>query len=139
VCSSDLRDALTRALTGLAYWRLGAPVNARLELEAALELDPRNVRVLDLLGCVYRRQGQNELAGNAWEQALAVAPTDVQARFYLSRQAQDEGLAARLADKPAEARRAYLRALELDHANEAAALALSSLGPPPPAAGRPAP
>lgn len=137
--AGDSQDPLVRALTGLAYWRLGAPVNARLELEAALELDPRNVRVLDWLGLVYRRQGKTDLAANAWEQALAVSPTDAQARFYLSRQAQDEGLAACLADRPVEARRAYQRALALEPANEAAAAALSALGPAAPAATRSGP
>jgi len=125
------QDATTRYLTGLAYWLLGAPANARLELEAALELAPRSSSVLDLLGLVYRRLGKAGLAKSAWEQALAVDGEDARARFCLSRLAQDEGLAALLGDRKDAARRAYLQALDIDRSNEAAAVALNALGPPP--------
>jgi tetratricopeptide (TPR) repeat protein len=137
--AADSQDALTRFLTGLAYWLLDAPVNARLELEAALELEPRNGRALDLLGLVYRRQGKSSLAQSAWEQSLAIKATNARARFLLSRLAQDEGLAAQLDDRPAEARRAYQRALELDRSNEAALLALASLAASAPPAARSGP
>lgn len=124
------QDPMDRYLTGLAYWLLGAPANARLELEAALELAPRFTPALDLLGLVYRRQGKPGLAKSAWEQALAVSDKDVRARYFLSRLAQDEGLAAVLDDRKDAARRAYLQALEVDRSNEAAAVALTGLGPP---------
>jgi len=127
VQAGDSRNPQTRFCTGLAYWLIGAPVNARLELEMALELAPRSVATLDLLGLVYRGQGKAELAQSAWEQALAINASDFRARFYLSRLAQDEGLTALLDDRRDDARRAYQRALELDHANEAAAKALVGL------------
>jgi Flp pilus assembly protein TadD len=122
--AADSQDGLDRFLTGLAYWMLDAPANARLELEATLELEPRNTAALELLGLVYRRQGKANLAKNAWEQALAIDPNQPGARFFLSRLAEDEGLAARLAERPEEARRAYERALAIDPGNEAAAKAL---------------
>uniref|UniRef100_I2Q472 Uncharacterized protein n=1 Tax=Desulfovibrio sp. U5L TaxID=596152 RepID=I2Q472_9BACT len=124
VQESESQDPLVRYLTGLAYWRLDAPANARLELEATLELEPRNTSALDLLGLVYRRLGQTGLAKSAWDQALAVSSDDAQARFFLSRLAEDEGLAASLADHPEEAKRAYERALSIDPGNAAAAKAL---------------
>lgn len=128
--AAQSQDPVVRYLTGLAYWLLDAPTNARLELEAALELEPRSVKALDLLGLVYRRQGQTALAQGAWEQSLIIRPGDARARFFLSRLAQDDGLAAQLDDRTDEARRAYARALDLDRSNEAAALALSRLAPP---------
>lgn len=117
-------DPLAHALAGLAYFECDAPANARLELETALELEPRNAAALDLLGLVYKRQGKPSLAKSAWEQALAVDAEDFRARFFLSRLAEDEGLAASLSDRPEEAKRAYERALSLDPTNAAAAKAL---------------
>ncbi|EKO39461.1 MAG: hypothetical protein B193_1833 [Solidesulfovibrio magneticus str. Maddingley MBC34] len=124
VQQAESADVLVRVLCGLVYWNLDAPANARLELEAALELEPRNTAALELLGLVYRRQGKADLAASAWSQALGVDANAAGARFFLSRLAQDEGLAAALADKPAEAKRAYERALSIDPGNAAAAKAL---------------
>jgi Tfp pilus assembly protein PilF len=124
VQQAESADALVRVLCGLVYWSLDAPANARLELEAALELEPRNTAALELLGLVYRRQGKADLAASAWGQALGVDPGAAGARFFLSRLAEDEGLAAALADRPAEAKRAYERALSIDPGNAAAAKAL---------------
>lgn len=124
VQAAESQEALDRFLTGVGYWMLGAPANARLELEATLELEPRNTAALELLGLVYRRQGKTSLAKSAWEQALAIDPNHAGARFFLSRLAEDEGLAAALADKPSEAKRAYEQALSIDPGNEAAAKAL---------------
>lgn len=124
VQQAESADVLVRVLCGLAYWNLDAPANARLELEAALELEPRNTAALELLGLVYRRQGKEDLAASAWGQALGLDPGAAGARFFLSRLAEDEGLAAALADKPAEAKRAYERALSIDPGNAAAAKAL---------------
>jgi Tfp pilus assembly protein PilF len=124
VQQAEANDALVRLVCGLLYWLLDAPANARLELEAVLELEPRNTAALELLGLVYRRQGQAGLAASAWGQALGIDPKAAGARFFLSRLAQDEGLAASLADRPAEAKRAYERALALDPGNGAAAKAL---------------
>ena len=132
VQQTESADVLVRVLCGLVYWNLDAPANARLELEAALELEPRNTAALELLGLVYRRQGKADLAASAWGQALGVDANAAGARFFLSRLAQDEGLAAALADKPAEAKRAYERALSIDPGNAAAAKALG-LGVPQPA------
>jgi tetratricopeptide (TPR) repeat protein len=128
--AADSQDAQTRYLTGLAYWLLDAPANARLELETALELAPRYTPALDLLGLVYRRLGKAGLSKSAWEQALAVSDKDARARYFLSREAQDAGLAAVLDDHKDEARRAYLEALQIDRTNAAAAVALTVLGPP---------
>lgn len=127
VQTADSPKAQTRYCTGLAYWLIGAPVNARLELEAALELAPRFGPALTLLGLVYRSQGRLGLAQSAWEQALAVNAQNRRARYFLSRLAQDEGLAALLDDRPGDARRAYQRALATDRSNEAAACALDGL------------
>lgn len=124
VQQAESADVLVRILCGLVYWNLDAPANARLELEAALELEPRNTAALELLGLIYRRQGKADLAASAWGQALGVDANAAGARFFLSRLAQDEGLAAALADKPAEAKRAYERALSIDPGNAAAAKAL---------------
>lgn len=124
VQQAESADALVRVLCGLVYWNLDAPANARLELEAALELEPRNTAALELLGLVYRRQGKADLAASAWGQALGLDPNAAGARFFLSRLAEDEGLAAALADRPAEAKRAYERALSIDPGNAAAAKAL---------------
>jgi tetratricopeptide (TPR) repeat protein len=121
---ADSADALARLLSGLAFWTLDAPANARLELEATLELEPRNAAALDLLGLVYKRLGKTGLAKSAWEQALAVDASDARARFFLSRLSQDDALAASLSDKPEEAKRAYERALSIDPGNAAAAKAL---------------
>lgn len=127
VQAADSHQAQTRYCTGLAYWLIGAPVNARLELEAALELAPRFGQALTLLGLVYRSQGKAGLAQSAWEQALAINDKDARARYFLSRLAQDEGLEALLNDRPDDARRAYQRALAVDRGNEAAAGALAGL------------
>lgn len=124
VQQAEPADVLVRVLCGLVYWHLDAPANARLELEAALELEPRNTAALELLGLIYRRQGKADLAASAWGQALGLDPNAAGARFFLSRLAEDEGLAAALADKPAEAKRAYERALSIDPGNAAAAKAL---------------
>ncbi|WP_029460576.1 tetratricopeptide repeat protein, partial [Solidesulfovibrio alcoholivorans] len=121
---ADSGDALARLLSGLAFWMLDAPANARLELEATLELEPRNAAALDLLGLVYKRLGKTGLAKSAWEQALTVDASDARARFFLSRLSQDEALAASLSDRPEEAKRAYERALSIDPGNAAAAKAL---------------
>jgi tetratricopeptide (TPR) repeat protein len=140
VQAAESQDGLDRFLTGLAYWMLDAPANARLELEATLELEPRNTAALELLGLVYRRQGKAPLAKSAWEQALAIDPNQPGARFFLSRLAEDEGLAAKLADKPEEAKRAYEYALSIDPGNEAAAKALGvpTMGRPQPGGNSPA-
>ena len=124
-------DALVRFLCGYAFWLLNAPANARLELERSLELEPRSTACLELLGLVYHRQGQPQLAASAWGQALAIDPHAAGARFFLSRLAEDEGLAATLADRPAEAKRAYERALAADPGNAAAAKALGLAIMPP--------
>ena len=124
-------DALVRFLCGYAYWLINAPANARLELERSLELAPRSTASLELLGLVYHRQGQPQLAASAWGQALAIDPQAKGARFFLSRLAEDEGLAAALADRPAEAKRAYERALAADPGNAAAAKALGLAIMPP--------
>lgn len=137
--ADDSPDPSTRYCLGLAYWLLGAPVNARLELEATLEHSPRFAPALTLLGLVYRSQGQTGLAKSAWEQALAINSGNARARFYLSRLAQDEGLAALLDEHRDEARRAYQRALELDHGNEAAARALAELARTAPAGAKTGP
>jgi len=139
VQEADSDDPLVHFLVGLAYWLLDAPANARLELEAALEYEPRNTAALELLGLVYRRQGKANLARSAWEQALAIDANRSGARFFLSRLAEDEGLAAHLADRPEEARRAYERALAIDAGNEAAAkaLGLPAAGPATGMPGRP--
>lgn len=134
VQEAESQDGLVRYLAGLAWWSLDAPANARLELEATLEIEPRHTAALELLGLVYRRLGQGSLAKSAWEQALAVDQNTGRARFFLSRLAGDEGLAAALADRPEEARRAYERALSIDPDNTAAAKAL---GLPVPGPGRP--
>lgn len=127
--TADSQDALVHYLAGLAYWMLDAPANARLELEAALELEPRNTAALELAGLIYRRQGRDSLARSAWEQALTIDPGVGGARLFLSRMAQDEGLAASLEDRPEEAKRAYERALAIDPSNEAAARALGVTTP----------
>lgn len=129
-------DPLARHLAGLAYWMLDAPACARQELEISLEFEPQNADTLELLGLVYRRLGKNSLAKSAWEQALAVEQDRPRARFFLSRLAEDAGLAATLAGKPQEARRAYERALAIDASNMAAARGLglptlNAVGPSP--------
>ena len=78
--SAAVQDPELHLALGDAFARLHLPVNARLELERAQELDPRGVRALVLAGEVYARLGNLGLAQNAWSQALGLDKASVQAR-----------------------------------------------------------
>lgn len=76
-------DADLHLALGDTFWRLGLPVNARLELERALEINPRELRALVLAGEVYQRLDLSNLAMDAWRQALAIDPSATSARFRI--------------------------------------------------------
>ena len=76
-------DGPLHHLLGNTYAALGLGVNARLELERALELNPRHLAALASLGEVYLRLGQDGLALDAWRQALAMDASDQHARQRL--------------------------------------------------------
>lgn len=115
--AADGEDPGLHYLLSLAYQALGMPENARLELEATLELRPTDVLALTRLGTLFYRQGQRDLAEAAWRQAMAVDPGYVEARFVLSRSLADEALTAQAAGNQAKAGRLWMLALEADPAN----------------------
>ncbi|QLA17398.1 tetratricopeptide repeat protein [Desulfolutivibrio sulfoxidireducens] len=121
---ADSVDPGLHFLLSVAYLGLGMPENARLELETTLELRPTDVQALTLLGTLFSRTGQRELAVAAWRQALAVEPGHAQARFCLSRSLADEALAAQVAGRGTDAARLWLLALEADPGNAEALAAV---------------
>ncbi|WP_243368627.1 tetratricopeptide repeat protein [Fundidesulfovibrio soli] len=74
-------DAALHFALGETFLAMGLPVNARLELERALDLDARNTQGLVLAGRAYLRLGMDNLALNAWRQALAFEPQSGAARL----------------------------------------------------------
>lgn len=76
-------DATLHHVLGNTYAALGLAVNARMELEQTLEINPRNLSALTSLGDVYMRLGHDSLAQNAWRQALAIDASDGLARQRL--------------------------------------------------------
>jgi len=74
-------DAVLHLALGETFFLLGLPVNARLELERALDVDPRNNPALVLAGRAYLRLGLEGLALNAWRQALAFSAQNGAARL----------------------------------------------------------
>jgi putative PEP-CTERM system TPR-repeat lipoprotein len=99
---ADLRGAL-----GLALLRSGQVGNAREQLEAAYQRDPRNPRHAQALAMLYLRQGQGKLAvpvAQSWAQAQ---PTQPSAQHVL-------GAALAAAGDAKGARAAFERALQLE-------------------------
>lgn len=127
----EVRFALARAFAALSM-----PANARLELEAALERNPRHLGALKALAQGFFASGQKNLAADAWRQILAMDPTQGQARFQLSRSQSDEALAASFAGDKGRAAHLYRQALETDPANQAAAAWLREAPRPEQAADR---
>lgn len=91
-------DAPLHHVLGDTYAALGLLVNARLEFEQTLEINPRDLPALASLGEVYLRLGLAGLAENSWRQALVIDPADGPARARLvaflsvqARQAADSG------------------------------------------------
>lgn len=115
--AADDGDPGLHYLLSLAYAALGLPENARLELEATLELRPTDVPALTRLGTLFYRQGQRDLAEASWRQAMAVDPASIEARFCLSRSLADEALTAQAEGNKAKAGRLWMLALEADPAN----------------------
>jgi len=98
---ADLRVALSDI-----FARLRLLANARLELERALNCNPRSANTLTLAGEAYLRLGLEGLALDSWRQALALDPAASRARADLlillgiqapkAQNAGDAELAARL-------------------------------------------
>ncbi|HZW13188.1 MAG TPA: tetratricopeptide repeat protein [Noviherbaspirillum sp.] len=96
---AHLRDA------GLAAERQGDGKGALAAYLRALALDAGNLEVLVLLGNLYKRLRQPDSARRTYQQALAVAPTCIEAHFNLATLDQDA------ADYP-QAIQAYQRVLQ---------------------------
>lgn len=86
-------EAMTRAypdLTGpylnlgIIHTRQGRTADAERVLRAALERDPRSALACNLLGLAYREAGRFTEARQAYEQALAIDPAYLDARFNLA-------------------------------------------------------
>jgi len=76
-------DADLRLALGDAFARLHLLVNARFELERALDLNPRDTHALVLAGEVYLRLGLRDLALESWRQALVLDPAMGRAKANL--------------------------------------------------------
>jgi len=75
----DIRNKLARAL-----FQLGQLAEAEAELKQTLEENPRFMAARVNLGLVYYRRGATEAAAHEWEECLAVAPDNAQARAFLA-------------------------------------------------------
>lgn len=77
-------DARARVRLAMAYERLGRLADAEATLRAARITDPRYPLAAYNLGNLLWRQGQQEAAREAFEQAAALAPADEDIRFNLA-------------------------------------------------------
>jgi len=76
-------DAELHLALGDIFTRLGLLTNARLELERALNCNPRSAHALTRAGQVYLRLGLESLALDSWRQALTLDPSASQAKADL--------------------------------------------------------
>lgn len=112
------QDAELHLALGETFSRLHLPVNARLELERSLEINPRGVRALTLAGEVYERLGLSSLALSAWRQALELDPAAASARFALVAVLGRQGDRALAEGRKDEAVRTWRSALSYDPTNQ---------------------
>ena len=84
----DHAEAEIHAATARAFVRLGLLAAANLEWERALALRPSDPAWASALGALLARQGKDSLAVTAFEQVLAMGPTEAssaaRARTYLA-------------------------------------------------------
>ena len=121
-------DAVLHHALGEVFAILGLPVNARLELERSLEINPRNASALILAGDVYQRLGLSHLALNTWRQALALAPGDLNALHHLLAVLAEQALQAQSEGRAEEAAHIWRTLLGYDPANARALLQLKEAG-----------
>lgn len=115
------RLAAARPLAGddprlLSAWRdmsrgLGLPMAARLAQDELVELAPRDPSALVELGWSLRALREDELARNAWRQALRLAPGDAGARKALAGSLRSDAAVLREAGEEKRAER-FLREAE---------------------------
>jgi Flp pilus assembly protein TadD len=91
-------------------------------LNALAGSDPRNPAVLLELGVADDNLGQPGPAASVWTEAAALAPTSSAPEADLALLYQSE-------DRPGEARRAALDALEIDRGDQAAKRVLAEVDP----------
>lgn len=111
------QDAELHLALGDTFMRLNLLVNARMELERSLEINPRGVRALVLAGEVYERMGFESLALNAWRQALELDPGEAPARFALVAVLGRQGDHALASGRKDEALRVWRAALSYEPGN----------------------
>ena len=120
-------DATLHFALGETFLAMGLPVNARLELERALDLDPRNTPGLVLAGRAYLRQGMDSLALNAWRQALAFEPQSGAARLAVVTVLGNQARKALAEGKREEAERLWRGVLGYDPQDQQAREGLAEL------------
>ena len=99
-------DGEAQTMTGFAKLRLNRVAEAKPHFEAALRIQPDNVRALSGLGDVYTRLGQHEAARDCFSRAVAVDPKHAPAQYNL-------GNALRSLGRLEEAEAAYRKAISL--------------------------
>ena len=88
---ADAKDAAARKRLGLALFRLGRLVQARVEFERALRLGKEDPDVLLHLGLVLARTGKADKAAAAWRRyaATGAEPARPEIETLLARLASD--------------------------------------------------
>ena len=99
-------DGEAQTMTGFAKLRLNRVAEAKPHFEAALRIQPDNVRALSGLGDVYTWFGQHEAARDCFSRAVAVDSKHAPAHYNL-------GNALRILGQLKEAEAAYRKAISL--------------------------
>lgn len=80
----DPKDPFTHLYLGNWLFHVGKPRQALKSFKVAAKFLPENAIVYDCQGDIYRAQGRDDLAEEAYETAVRVAPRDRLARQKLS-------------------------------------------------------
>ncbi len=111
-----------------AFLSMDMPMNARLEFERTLALNPRHTKAMHGLGWVLFNQGYEDHAVRLWEKVLKINGADAEARSSLAKVMNDRAYAAYEKGNSRLAAELWERTLRYETDNKAARYYLRKLG-----------
>jgi len=120
-------DPETHYRLAQAFLSMDMPLNARLEFERTLAINPRHTKALHDLGWVLYNQGFGEEAKALWQRVLSLNPDDAQARTSLAKVHNDAAFAAYEQGNREKAAALWKMTLQYEHDNKAARYYLQKL------------